>query len=119
MEPEERIFRAYWVRESRKEFVQDLGRLLGVMFKAGDIRNWKDGGPAHIYQDEEDILVPLSIALRPELRDGLRQMVQGLAAPSDYSKKKGEIMVDLGRVSAEDFKYFLQHKRLPDQPTKD
>ena len=30
-------------------------------------------------------------------------MVQGLVAPSDYQKKKGEVLVDLGRVSPEDF----------------
>lgn len=117
MEPEERVFLAFWVREARKEFMQDMGKLLGVLFNAGDIRSWEENknGSTHTYSDEENILIPLSIALKPELRDGLKQMVQGLATPEGYQKQKGEVMVDLGRVTAEDFRYFLKHKKLPDK----
>lgn len=106
---------AFWARESRKEFIQEIGKLLGVFFKAGDIRKWKDDGGSGAYQDNDDILIPLSIALRPEMREHLQKMVGGMALPDGYKKGKFEQVVDLGRLPIEDFKYFLKHRKLPDE----
>jgi hypothetical protein len=115
MEPEERAFIAYWVRESRREQMSEIGKLLGVFFSVGEIRKW--GGPDtgnHTYRDDENILIPLSIVLKPELREGLKKMVGGLALPDGYKKGAQEVMVDLGGVSPDDFMYFAKHGRLPD-----
>lgn len=121
MEPEERAFLAYWVRQARQEQMSEVGKLLGVFFSVGEIRRWgaQDSGKEHTYRDEENILIPLSIVLKPELREGLKKMVGGLALPDGYKKGAKEVVVDLGGVSPEDFMYFAKHGRLPDKTLAD
>lgn len=121
MDHEERAFLAYWVREARREQMAEMGKLLGVFFSVGEIRSWgaPDSGKPTVYKDNENILVPLSIVLKPELREGLKKMVGGLALPDGYKKGAKEVVVDLGGVSPDDFMYFAKHGRLPDHVLAD
>ena len=97
--------------------MQQLSRLLGVMFIAEEVRGWKSGeGGDGIMEDDDKIFIPLSFMLNPEAREGIRKLVgsEGLA-PSGYVKRPGEIMVDLGKVTPEEFKAFVEKNRVQQQ----
>lgn len=92
-----------------------VGRMLGVFFKAGEVRTWKKTeGTGPGYGDEDDILIPLSFMLRPEAREGIQKLVgaEGLALPDGYRKQGGEIIVDLGKVTPEEFQAFVDKNRV-------
>ena len=68
------------------------------------------------YKKDDMVFLPLALALRPELRDMLIKMVGGdggLAMPRDYQGQRNEVMVDLGKVSHQEFLDFVQKKILP------
>lgn len=116
MDPIERDFMAYWIREREYDQMQQLGRLLGVFFNAGEVRGWKGQGEtgAGGYDDTDNLLVPLSFMLRPEARDGIQKMVgsAGLALPKEYKVRNGEIVVDLGQVDPKEFIEFVNRNRV-------
>lgn len=114
MDPIEREFLNYWIREREYDQVGQMGRLLGVMFQAGEVRSWREGGGGEGYDDEDNILVPLTFALRPEAREAIRKMVgsDGMKLPEGYQKQSGEFVVDLGKVSPQDFIDFVNQNRV-------
>lgn len=115
MDPIERAFAAYWIKEQQYDQMQQIGRMLGVMFSAGEVRGWRAAGEGgEGYDDEDSVLVPMTFMLRPESRDGVQKMVgsEGLALPKGYKKRDGELIVDLGKVSPEEFKAFVDKNRV-------
>lgn len=117
MHPLDRDFLAFWVREREYDQMQQLGRLMGVFFNAGEVRKWKgEGGKpdGSGFEDEDNILVPLAFMLRPEARESIQKMVgqDGLALPQGYRRKEGEVVVDLGKVSKEEFLEFVEKNRV-------
>lgn len=112
MDQDEIQFIYFWIREHERQQLQQLGRLLGVSFEAHEVRGWaKQGGAATRYKDHDAVLMPLTLALRPELREALIKMVglNGMSAPEGYQKRDGEFMVNLGDIPIEEFKNFLQY----------
>jgi hypothetical protein len=118
MEPEELVFLAFWVNEVEASKAKMLGRMLGVNFTAGEIRSWSKDGAAKDYGDQDNVLVPLALVLKPELRDSLIKMVGGQAMPlpKEYRKGKNEIVVDMGKVSPQEFIEFVKNKTPPKIP---
>lgn len=115
MDPEELEFIYFWAREAENEKMMALGKLLGTYFLAEEIRSWaRPGNGSNLYKDKDKVLLPLSIALRPELKEALVKLVGHMPLPQDYKKGTKEVVIDLSRVSTEDFKYFMEHKRLPE-----
>ena len=115
MSPEELEFLYFWAREVENEKMLAVGKLLGTYFVAEEIRSWaKANSGTNLYKDKDKVLVPLSLALRPELKEALIKLVGNMPLPQDYKKGDKEIVIDLSRVSPEDFQYFMKHKRLPD-----
>lgn len=118
MDPVERNFIAFWLKEREQDQMTQIGRLLGVFFKAGEVRRWKESGPGggSGYDDEDHVLVPLSFMIRPESREGIQRLVgtEGLALPKEYQKAANETVVDLGQVSPEAFKEFVNRNRVTD-----
>lgn len=96
--------------------MEQIGRLLGVLFSAGEVRGWakQSEGPIMGMSDEDTLLVPLSFMIRPESREGIQKMVgqQGLSLPEGYKRKDGEVVVDLGQVTPEEFKQFVESHRV-------
>lgn len=111
LSPTVRAFLFFWVRENEREKNQEFGRMIGAHFTAGDIRAWGTGDKG-IYRDEDPIFMPLSLALRPELREGLSRMVGGVRLPSDYKKKANEVVVDMGQVTPKEFIDFVEKRRI-------
>ncbi len=117
MSPEERAFAYFWLKEVENEQMSQLGRLLGTSFRAGEIRSWAaKGGSPPDYKNSDKVLVPLSFGIRPELRESLIKLVgsDGMMLPSDYKRQKNEMVVDLSKVSPQEFKDFLTKKILPE-----
>ena len=119
MHPIDRDFLSFYLREREYDQMEQLGRLLGVMFKAGEVRQWKQSGDSGDgFDDEDNVLVPLTFQLRPESREGIQKMVgaSGLALPKGYRKADGEYVVDMGKVSPEEFMAWAAQRRseLPD-----
>lgn len=115
MDAIEREFLAFWLREREADQMSQAGRMLGVLFKAGEVRAWKKEGTGDSgYDDEDDVLVPLSFMIRPEGREGLQKLVgsSGLSLPTGYRKQNGEIIVDLGKVTPEEFQAFVAKNRV-------
>ena len=119
MEPEELVFLAFWVNQLEEKRALLFGRMLGVNFTAGEIRSWAKEGGERDYKDQDNVLIPLSLIMKPELRDGLVKMVGGnsMPLPKDYRKGKNEIVVDLGKVTPEEFMEFVKNKKLPNPPS--
>jgi hypothetical protein len=111
MDPDVRIFLHHWVRKVEKDRFQQLGRLMGVLFTAGEIRTWNKGEGKGVFADQDPVSVPLTIAFRPELRDGLMRLVGGLTKPKDVKFGENEVVIDLGATSIEDFKAFVETHR--------
>lgn len=120
MEPEELEFLYFWVREVENERTMHLGKLLGTAFRAGDIRDWAKKGEQTTYKKNDVVLMPLTLALRPDLREALIRMVgaAGLALPKGYTPTQNEQVVDLGQVSPQEFIDFVQKKKLPAGPAR-
>ncbi len=99
--------------------ILSFAKLLGASFTAGEIRSWSkqsSGGEAKIYKNHENVVVPLSLVLKPELREQLKKMVGNTIQPAgDYVPKEGENVIHLGQVSTEDFKYWLRNRKLPEE----
>lgn len=117
MDPLERDFIAYWMRQKEYDQMEQFGRLMGVLFNAGEVRSWSNNKATKSptgFEDEDTILVPLSFMLRPESRESIQKMVgtDGMALPEGYRKREGEIVVDLGKVSPEEFKAFVESNRV-------
>lgn len=118
MDPELRAFLFFWVRELQDDRMTALNRFLGVNFTAGEIRQWAAKiDTKGAYKDSDNVFVPLSIAIRPELREGLVKLVGGVRLPDGYVKKPHEVVVDLGQVSTQDFIDFVNKNRKTGQPT--
>jgi hypothetical protein len=119
--PEQRAFGYFWTKEVENERVAQLGRLLGTNFTAGEIRSWAASkNKSGEFENHSDILIPLSFSFRPEFRDNLIKMVgaDGLLMPSDYKTRKGEVVVDLSKVSPREFLDFFGKKQLPTPRTR-
>jgi hypothetical protein len=117
---EERAFLYFWVKEVENERLGQIGRLLGTTFSAGEIRSWgKKNGESAEYKNADKVLVPLAFAIRPEFREGLMRMVgsAGMVLPSGYKKAPNEVVVDLSKVSPQEFLDFFGQKKLPKVPT--
>lgn len=111
-----RSFLYFWCREIERERNQEFGRLLGAHFTAGEVRRWQTGsGDKGTYADEDVLFIPLSLAMKPELREGLTRMVGGVRLPTDYKKAANEVVVDMGQVSPEAFKEFVRRNRIVPQ----
>jgi len=117
MDIEELQFRYFWVKEVERDRMLQLGKMIGATFTAGDIRKWSlQNAGTPDYKKDDMVFLPLALALRPELRDMLIKMVGGdggLAMPRDYQGQRNEVMVDLGKVSHQEFLDFVQKKILP------
>jgi len=117
MDQEELQFRYFWAKEVERERMLQLGKMVGSTFTAGEIRKWSaQGEGSNDYKKDDMVFLPLALALRPELRDILIKMVGGdggLAMPRDYQGQRNEVMVDLGKVSHQEFLDFVQKKILP------
>lgn len=111
MDPLERSYLFFWVREREFDQMQQISRMLGVMFKAGEVRSWKEGSGDSL-DDEDHLFVPLTFMLRPEAREGVKKMVGNGLPLTDYRKAPNEVVVDLGQVSPEEFKEFVQKHRV-------
>lgn len=116
LDPDIRSFLFYYVKEGQREQFRELGRMLGSNFTAGEIRNWgnnKDSVASRggVYRDGDPIFMPLSIAIKPELREGLMRMVGGVAPPMGYKKRPNEVIVDLGQVTPKEFIDFVNQNR--------
>ena len=116
MEPEELAFLAFWVREVEEERMRTMGRFMGVNFTAKEIRTWSDSASNKDYRDDDNVLVPLALVLKPELKESLIKLVGGssMPLPDGYRKAPNEVVVDLGRVSPEEFIEFVKSRRLPE-----
>jgi hypothetical protein len=115
MDPLERDFLAFWSREKEFDQMQQIGKLMGVFFNAGEVRSWKgEGGSATGFEDGDNVLVPLTFMLRPESREAVQKIVglDGLALPPGYRKGAKEMVVDLGKVTPEEFKAFVEKNRV-------
>lgn len=101
------------VQEFWKGRIKDLGKLLGAYFTVGEVREWsrKDSGGS--FRDEDPIFLPLSLSIKPELREGLMKMVGGMPLPKEYRKAENEVVVDLGQVTAKEFIEFIEQNRNP------
>lgn len=112
MDPLRRAFIFFWIQERRRDAMGDLGRLLGANFKAGEIRMWSKGGnDKGTYEDNDQIFLPLSLSIKPELREGLMRMVGGLTPPKGYRPGENEVLVDLGQTSVKEFIEFVEQNR--------
>lgn len=112
MDPEVQAFLSYWVQKIQADQFNTLGRLLGVLYTAGEIREWgKQSGEKGSYQDADPVNMPLTMALRPELREGLVRLVGGLTLSKDIKVGQNEMVLDLGRTSIQDFKEFVETHR--------
>jgi hypothetical protein len=125
MEPEEVDFLYFWVKEVENSRMLQIGKLMGVCFTAGEIRSWGKKGQQGEYKDEDKVLVPLSLILKGEFKEGLIRHVGGdmMPLPPGYRKGKNEVVVDMGKVSPEEFinwvKQVNQAKPVPPQSIKD
>jgi len=122
MDPIEREFLAYWTREREFEQMEQLGRLLGVMFDASEIRSWGKSGGGSGFDDTDSVLVPLTFMLNPDSRQAIQKMVgsaSGLTLPAGYRKGQNEYVVDLGKVSPQEFMDFVRQNQVqPKAPTQ-
>jgi hypothetical protein len=118
MGPEMRAFLYYWVQEvERNRFIQ-LGRTLGTYFQAGDIRRWArlaQGQGYDEFEDSDPISIPLTLALKPELKDWMIKLTSGLGTPQGYTKGKHEVLVDMGRFTKEEYVDFLTKRIIPER----
>jgi hypothetical protein len=118
MDGEIRAFLFFWVKEVEEERLRSLNRFLGVNFTAGEIRTWAaKEGKGGAFKDSDQIFIPLSIAIRPELRDGLMKLVGGVRLPEGYIKKPNEVVVDMGQVTPQEFIDFVNKYRKTGTPT--
>ena len=114
MHPIDREFLYFWMREKEFDQMQQFGRMLGVMFNAGEVRGWDTGdtGPTLGLDDTDSVFVPLSFMLRPESREGVQKMVGKDTQMVSADKKQGNVVVDLGKVSKEIFQEFVEKNRV-------
>jgi hypothetical protein len=105
MESEVMDFIYFWVKEVENTRMMQIGKLIGACFTAGEIRSWGKAGPASEYKNEDRVLVPLSLILKPEFKEGLIKFVGGdmMPLPPGYAKAKNEVVVDMGKVSPKEF----------------
>ena len=117
MSLEERAFLYFWTKEVENERLGQIGRLLGTTFEAKEIRSWSKGGSGE-YKDSDKVLVPLAMAIRPDYREGLMKLVGGggMALPLDYKKKPNEVVLDMSKVSPQEFLDFFGKKKIPNIP---
>lgn len=116
MDPEELQFRYFWAKEVERERMMQVAKMIGTAFTAGEVRKWAEQGDGtREYKKNDLIYMPLTLALRPELREMLIKMVgaDGLMMPKDYQGRKNEIMIDMGQVSHQEFRDFVEKKILP------
>lgn len=108
-------FLTYWVNQVEERRISMLGRMLGVNFTAGEIRSWSKAGSERDYKDKDNVLIPLSLIMKPELRDNLIKMVGGesMPLPKGYRKSRNEVVVDMGKVTPEEFIEFVKNKTPP------
>ncbi len=95
-----------------------LAKLIGTAFTVGEIRGWEEGenkaDSVKVYKNTENIVIPLSFILNANLRDNLKKMVSDKLQTQDgYVPSKDEKIIPLGKVSTEDYQYFLKHGMLP------
>ncbi len=118
MDPEIRAFLYHSVQKHQAEQMREFGRALGVYFTAGEIRSWTKGeGGKVYYEDSDGLTLPLSLTLKPELRDHLTKLVSGTPLPRGYVKGDKEVVVDLGRVTTQQFRQVLEDLREGRTPT--
>lgn len=105
MESEILDFIYFWVKEVENSRMMQIGKLIGACFTAGEIRSWGRKGTNSEYKDEDKVLVPLSLILKPDFKEGLIRFVGGdmMPLPDGYHKAKNEIVVDMGKVSPQEF----------------
>lgn len=115
---EEMDFIIFHHRKQGDAQLMALGKLLGTSFPAGEIRSWgneKSNSGSVSYKDTDNVVMPLSLVLKPELREHLKKIVGNtLRIEGGYKPKEGEQVVSLGQVSTEDFRYWLKHRTLPE-----
>jgi hypothetical protein len=104
------LFTSYWLRKIEDEQIEKAKTLLGVHWKRDDMialakaskAKGKSGPP-------QEILVPLSIAVNPNLQTALMKLFEipaGGAVPiggGEYTPDKKEEVVELGETSKETF----------------
>jgi len=114
----DRDFLEYHLRKLDHEKMESFARYLGVQFTAGEIRQWGGTGKGRDYLDADPILMPLTLALRPELQQALIKMVggQGVPLPAEYQRGKNEVVVDLGKVTPDEFMAFFKNKQASAAP---
>src|SRR5208282_4193376 len=105
MESEVLDFIFFWVKETENSKMFQLGKLLGACFTAGEIRSWGKKGQSNEYNNDDKVLVPLSLILKPDFKEGLIKFVGGdmMPLPDGYTKAKNEVVVDMGKVSPQEF----------------
>jgi hypothetical protein len=113
MDPLDRNFLYFWYRQHEMDKAEQLGRMLGVMFNVGEVRGWDESeGPSLGLMDHETLLIPLSFMLNGEARGNLKKMVGTESQMASKERKEGQVLVDLGKVSPEDFKAFIEKNRV-------
>lgn len=114
-------FLHYWVKEVENTRMMQIGKLIGACFTAGEIRSWGKTGQTGEYKDTDKVLVPLSLILKPQFKEGLIRFVGGdaMPLPDGYTKGAREVVVDMGKVSPQEFMDWVKnlHKNNPIPPS--
>jgi hypothetical protein len=116
LDQEERAFLLYWIQQQERDRALTMGQLLGVSYTVGELRSWKEKKEADTVNlpDDYRITLPLTLLLKPELREGLiKTFVSGMSLPPEYRKGEHEVVVDLSKVTTEEFKAFFKNKQMP------
>lgn len=100
--------------------MMQIGKLIGACFTAGEIRSWGKRGQSSEYKNDDKVLVPLSLILKPEFKEGLIKFVGGdmMPLPDGYAKAKNEVVVDMGKVSPEEFMNWVKQVNLANNTKK-
>jgi hypothetical protein len=101
-------FLYFWVKKFQMEQEHKMGRILGTRWTVREIRQaGKKNNPGQgskTYKDDEEINIPLSLAINPELLEGLVTLVGGAkVGGGEYTPQAGEEVVELSSLSKEDF----------------
>ena len=88
-----------------------MGRLLGTRWTVADIRRQlSKGGPTKQWRNEDEVIVPLTVAMNPDFLKALGELVGSgnNIGGGDYTPQEGEEIVELGQLDKDQYKAKIQ-----------
>lgn len=120
MTEEEIFFLYHYQNLDRKNFIDDIATILGVLWTPSTYLEHKDKKEEDIGDilkkvTDKKVIVPLSVAINPKILDFVKKQgidseagrFAGTVAQGDYNTNKGEKVVSLASLPKEEFKKIM------------